>query len=143
VQFEFLLYDVTSTYFESQALENEKALRGYSRDHQPDCKQANIGLVVTPGGLPVGYEVSAGNGHRVQHGCRAPGQGNTPSGDSRGAFASSQPPRNRPVAELSARLGLNLPNAPKLAQNVVEKTGCTSNNPSNSSLSSSELSILG
>lgn len=61
VQFEFLLYDVTSTYFEGQALANEKAARGYSRDHRPDCKQVNIGLVVTPEGLPIGYEVFAGN----------------------------------------------------------------------------------
>jgi transposase len=61
VEFEFLLYDVTSTYFEGQALRNEKAARGYSRDQRPDCKQVNIGLVVTPEGLPVGYEVFAGN----------------------------------------------------------------------------------
>lgn len=61
VQFEFLLYDVTSTYFEGQALANEKAARGYSRDHRPDCKQVNIGLVVTPEGLPIGYEIFAGN----------------------------------------------------------------------------------
>jgi transposase len=61
VQFEFLLYDVTSTYLEGQALRNEKAARGYSRDHRPDCKQVNIGLVVTPEGLPIGYEVFAGN----------------------------------------------------------------------------------
>jgi transposase len=61
VQFEFLLYDVTSTYFEGQALNNEKAARGYSRDHRPDCKQVNIGLVVSPEGLPIGYEIFAGN----------------------------------------------------------------------------------
>jgi transposase len=61
VRFEFLLYDVTSTYFEGQALANEKAARGYSRDHRPDCKQVNIGLVVTPEGLPIGYEIFAGN----------------------------------------------------------------------------------
>ncbi len=61
VQFEFLLYDVTSTYFEGQAQANEKAARGYSRDHRPDCKQVNIGLVVTPESLPIGYEVFAGN----------------------------------------------------------------------------------
>jgi len=61
VGFEFLLYDVTSTYFEGQALRNEKAARGYSRDHRPDCKQVNIGLVVTPEGLPIGYEVFKGN----------------------------------------------------------------------------------
>ena len=61
VEFEFLLYDVTSTYFEGQALGNAKAKRGYSRDQRPDCKQVNIGLVVTPEGLPIGYEVFAGN----------------------------------------------------------------------------------
>lgn len=61
VQFEFLLYDVTSTYFEGQAAGNTKAARGYSRDQRPDCKQVNIGLVVTPEGLPIGYEVFAGN----------------------------------------------------------------------------------
>jgi transposase len=61
VQFEFLLYDVTSTYFEGQALRNEKAARGYSRDQRPDCKQVNIGLVVTPEGLPIGYEIFSGN----------------------------------------------------------------------------------
>lgn len=61
VRFEFLLYDVTSAYFEGQAENNAKAARGYSRDHRPDCKQVCIGLVVTPEGLPVGYEVFAGN----------------------------------------------------------------------------------
>ena len=40
---------------------NEKAARGYSRDQRPDCKQVNIGLVVTPEGLPIGYEVFSGN----------------------------------------------------------------------------------
>jgi transposase len=61
VEFEFLLYDVTSTYFEGQAVRNKKAARGYSRDQRPDCKQVNIGLVVTPEGLPIGYEIFAGN----------------------------------------------------------------------------------
>ena len=61
VRFEFLLYDVTSTFFEGQAEGNDKAARGYSRDSRPDCKQVCIGLVVTPEGLPVGYEVFAGN----------------------------------------------------------------------------------
>lgn len=61
VRFEFLLYDVTSTYFEGLAESNAKAARGYSRDHRPDCKQVCIGLVVTPEGLPIGYEVFAGN----------------------------------------------------------------------------------
>ena len=61
VRFEFLLYDVTSTYFEGLAEDNDLAARGYSRDHRPDCKQVCIGLVVTPEGLPIGYEVFAGN----------------------------------------------------------------------------------
>ena len=61
VEFEFLLYDVTSTYFEGKAEGNPKAKRGYSRDKRSDCKQVNIGLVVTPEGLPIGYEVFAGN----------------------------------------------------------------------------------
>ncbi len=61
VGFEFLLYDVTSTFFEGQAALNAKAQRGYSRDNRPDCKQVCIGLVVTSEGLPVGYEVFAGN----------------------------------------------------------------------------------
>lgn len=61
VEFEFLLYDVTSTYFEGQAGRNTKAARGYSRDQRPDCKQVNIGLVVTPEGLPIGYEIFSGN----------------------------------------------------------------------------------
>ena len=63
--FEFLLYDVTSTYFEGLAEGNALAARGYSRDHRPDCKQVCIGLVVTPEGLPVGYEVFAGNRNDV------------------------------------------------------------------------------
>jgi len=61
VGFEFLLYDVTSTFFEGQALGNAKAARGYSRDSRPDCKQVCIGLVVSPEGLPLAYEVFAGN----------------------------------------------------------------------------------
>ena len=65
VGFEFLIYDVTSTFFEGQALGNTKAARGYSRDHRPDCKQVCIGLVVSPEGLPLAYEVFAGNRNDV------------------------------------------------------------------------------
>ena len=61
VRFEFLLYDVTSTFFEGQAEGNALAARGYSRDSRPDCPQVCIGLVVTPEGLPVAYEVFQGN----------------------------------------------------------------------------------
>jgi transposase len=59
--FDLLLYDVTSTYFEGQAHGNPQAQRGYSRDHRPDCKQVCIGLVVTADGFPLAYEVFAGN----------------------------------------------------------------------------------
>jgi len=61
VEYDLLLYDVTSTYFEGEAAENSQAQRGYSRDHRFDCKQICIGLVVTRGGLPLGYEVFDGN----------------------------------------------------------------------------------
>ena len=63
IEYDLLLYDVTSTYFEGQANANPLAKRGYSRDHRPDCKQVCIGLVVTRCGLPLGYEVFAGNHH--------------------------------------------------------------------------------
>ncbi len=46
-QYELLLYDVTSTYFEGEAKANPKAKLGYSRDRRPDCKQVTIGLIVT------------------------------------------------------------------------------------------------
>lgn len=61
IRFEFLLYDVTSTYFEGRARGNPQARHGYSRDSRSDCKQVCIGLVVTPEGLPIAYEVFAGN----------------------------------------------------------------------------------
>ena len=63
VEYDLLLYDVTSTYFEGQAEGNPLAQRGYFRDHRPDCKQVCIGLVVTREGFPLGYEVFAGNTH--------------------------------------------------------------------------------
>lgn len=61
--FDVLLYDLTSTYFESDPpLDDEdKRRHGYSRDHRPDCVQVVIALVVTPEGLPLAYEVLAGN----------------------------------------------------------------------------------
>ena len=61
VRFEFLLYDVTSTFFEGAAERNPQAQRGYSRDNRGDCKQVCIGLVCTPEGLPLAFEVFAGN----------------------------------------------------------------------------------
>jgi transposase len=59
--YDLLLYDVTSTYFEGQCVGNDQAKRGYSRDNRGDCKQVCIALVVTREGIPVGYELFAGN----------------------------------------------------------------------------------
>jgi len=61
LDYDLFLYDVTSTYFEGDALWNPLAQRGYSRDHRGDCKQVCLGLVVTREGFPLGYEVFAGN----------------------------------------------------------------------------------
>src|SRR5712671_1356993 len=60
-EFDVLLYDLTSTYVEGEAEQNPKARDGYSRDQRPDCKQVVIALIVTPAGLPLAYEVMAGN----------------------------------------------------------------------------------
>ena len=59
--FEVLLYDLTSTYFEGEMEQNRKAKRGYSRDKRPDCLQLVIALVVTTDGFPLAYEVMKGN----------------------------------------------------------------------------------
>lgn len=61
VRLEFLLYDVTSTFFEGEAADNRQARHGYSRDSRGDCKQVCIGLVCTPEGLPLSFETFAGN----------------------------------------------------------------------------------
>jgi transposase len=63
VSFDVLLYDLTSTYFESDPPfpEGDKRRHGYSRDHRGDCVQVIIALVVTPEGLPLAYEVLPGN----------------------------------------------------------------------------------
>jgi transposase len=55
------LYDLSSTYFEGVCAANEKAKRGYSRDHRPDCKQVVVGLVVNRDGFPITHEIFAGN----------------------------------------------------------------------------------
>jgi transposase len=62
-KFDVLLYDLTSTYFESDPPRNPKDKRryGYSRDKRPDCVQVVIALIVTPEGFPLAYEVLAGN----------------------------------------------------------------------------------
>ena len=61
LEYDLLLYDVTSTYFEGQAARNPLAQHGHSRDHRPDCRQVCVALVVTREGLPLGYELFAGN----------------------------------------------------------------------------------
>ena len=64
VTYDVLLYDLTSTYFESDppaAGSGDKRRYGYSRDHRPDCVQVVVALVVTPEGLPLAYEVYPGN----------------------------------------------------------------------------------
>ena len=62
-KFDVLLYDLTSTYFKSDTPREEDDLRqyGYSRDKRSDCRQVVIGLIVTPEGFPLSYEVLAGN----------------------------------------------------------------------------------
>jgi hypothetical protein len=62
-EFDVLLYDLTSTYFESDPpfSENDKRQFGYSRDKRPDCVQVVIALIVTPQGFPLTYEVLCGN----------------------------------------------------------------------------------
>jgi hypothetical protein len=62
LRFDILLYDLTSTYFESD-LPTVKGLRryGYSRDKRPACVQVGIALIVTPEGFPLAYEVMPGN----------------------------------------------------------------------------------
>jgi transposase len=59
--FDFLFYDITSTYFEGSAKGNVQAKRGYSRDGRPDCPQVCVGLVATREGLPLAFEIFDGN----------------------------------------------------------------------------------
>lgn len=59
--YDLLLCDLTSTFFEGLAEDNELAARGHSRDHRSDCKQVVLALVVTPEGFPLYHEIFAGN----------------------------------------------------------------------------------
>ncbi len=61
LQFDLLLCDLTSSFFEGLMEDSTLAKRGYSRDHRPDCKQVVLAMVVTPDGFPVYHEVFAGN----------------------------------------------------------------------------------
>jgi transposase len=61
LEFDLLLYDLTSSYFEGLAEENDLARRGYSRDHRSDCKQVILALIVTREGFPLAHYTLAGN----------------------------------------------------------------------------------
>jgi transposase len=61
LNYDLLLCDLTSSFFEGLAEENELAARGHSRDHRPDCKQVVLAMVVTQDGFPLYHEVFAGN----------------------------------------------------------------------------------
>src|SRR5580698_1347161 len=66
LDYELLLYDLTSTYFEGLAEENDLARRGYSRDHRSDCKQIVLALIVTREGFPLAHLTLAGNTQDLQ-----------------------------------------------------------------------------
>jgi transposase len=66
LEFDLLLYDLTSTYFEGLAADNDLAQRGYSRDHRRDCQQVVLALVVTREGFPLAHYTLAGNRRDVQ-----------------------------------------------------------------------------
>src|SRR3974390_3880488 len=66
LDYDLLLYDLTSTYFEGLAEENHLAQRGYSGDHRSDCKQVILALVVTRDGFPLAHRTLAGNTQDLQ-----------------------------------------------------------------------------
>jgi len=66
LEYDVVLYDLTSSYFEGLAEENDLAKRGYSRDHRGDCKQIVLALVVTPEGFPMAHCTLAGNTQDVE-----------------------------------------------------------------------------
>ena len=66
LDYDLLLYDLTSTYFEGLAEENDLAHRGYSRDHRSDCKQIVLALIVTREGFPLAHLTFAGNTQDVE-----------------------------------------------------------------------------
>jgi transposase len=66
LDYDLLLYDLTSTYFEGLAEENDLARRGYSRDHRSDCKQIVLALIVTREGFPLAHLTLAGNTRDLQ-----------------------------------------------------------------------------
>jgi hypothetical protein len=66
LDYDLLLYDLTSSYFEGLAEDNELARRGYSRDHRSDCVQVIVALVVTREGFPLAHYTWAGNTQDLQ-----------------------------------------------------------------------------
>jgi transposase len=66
LDYDLVLYDLTSTYFEGLAAENDLVCRGYSRDHRKDCKQVVLALVVTRDGFPLAHRTLAGNTQDLQ-----------------------------------------------------------------------------
>jgi hypothetical protein len=66
LDYNLLLYDLTSTYFEGLAEDNDLARRGYSRDHRSDCQQVVVALVVTREGFPLAHQTLAGNTRDLQ-----------------------------------------------------------------------------
>jgi transposase len=66
LDYDLLLYDLTSTYFEGLAEENDLARRGYSRDYRSDCKQVVLALIVTRDGFPLAHLTLAGNTQDLQ-----------------------------------------------------------------------------
>src|ERR1700722_14080338 len=66
LDYDLLLYDLTSTYFEGLVEENDLARRGYSRDHRSDCKQIVLALIVTREGFPLAHLTLAGNTQDIQ-----------------------------------------------------------------------------
>jgi len=61
LSFDLVLCDLTSSFFEGLAEDNDLGARGYSRDHRSDCKQIVLAMVVSPEGFPLWHEVYAGN----------------------------------------------------------------------------------
>ena len=102
------LYDLTSTYFESDPpLDDEDKRRyGYSRDHRPDCVQVVIALVVTPEGLPLAYEVLAGNTARLHHARRISSPASSANTAKRGACGAwiAACPTEEVLAEMRAAI---------------------------------------
>src|SRR5271170_5433955 len=66
LDYDLLLYDLTSTYFEGLAEDNDLAERGYSRDHRSDCKQVVLALVLSREGFPLAHRTWAGNTQDLQ-----------------------------------------------------------------------------